>query len=604
MFRFIFRLLRHIWSFIDKTRRFTMNLVLLIIIVAIIVAIVHPGPTVPEGGAALIVRPVGALVAQSTFDPSLSFLSGEQQKETPLPDLLEAIYAAREDSRIKLLVLETDDANASGLAKFSELRAALADFKTSGKPVLARGEHFSQGQYYLASIADEVHLAPDGFVLLQGLAKFTTYFRNALDKLGIKVHLFRAGEYKSFAEPFTRNDMSEEDREANRALLDGLWSRLRDEISDARKLTAAQIDDYVLNYLDALKAAKGDRAVAAQSAGLIDRFTTRDQWQARIKERFGDLVDKNISKHFRQIDITNYLAAIRHARPDKPDRIAVLVAQGAIIDGDQSPGAIGGNSFARLIREARENKRVKALVIRIDSPGGSSWASEIIRRELEITRQAGKPVITSMSALAASGGYWIAAGTDEIFADPATLTGSIGVIGLFPEFSGPLGTLGLSVDGVATAPQAAALDPRRPLDPVAAEALQLDVDHIYRRFLEAVAGARKMEIADVDKIARGRVWSGQEAIKLGLVDRAGGLNAALAAAARRAGLKDYTVTWPTQHVPPMRLFLQQLFATDNNTNLAASPTSNLLGRLAADFKSLALWNDPRYIYTHCLCETP
>ena len=603
MFNFIFRLLRYLWSFLDGLRRIATNLILLAIIVAIIVAIVHPGSTVPEGGAVLYVRPVGTLVEQATFDSSLSFLSSEQQKETVLPDLLEAIRTARDDARIKLLALETDDIDDGGLAKFSELRAAIADFKSSGKLVLARGERFSQSQYYLASIADEVHLAPDGFVLMQGLARFNTYFRGALDKLGVKVHLFRSGEYKSFGEPFTRSNMSEEDREASRTHLNGLWGHIRNEIVTARKLTPEQFDPYVLNFLATLKAAKGDLAVAAQTAGLIDSISTRDQWKARIKER---LDGGSAGEDFLNIDANAYLTAVRRASFNHPDQIAVLVAQGSIVDGEQPPGNVGGDSFARLIREARKNKQVKALVIRIDSPGGSAWASEIIRHELELTRQAGKPVIASMSSMAASGGYWIAAGTDEIYADPATLTGSIGVFGMFPEFTELLGTLGLSVDGVATAPLAAALDPRRPLDPAVGEALQLGVDHTYRHFLNIVAKARKMEPSAVDKIARGRVWSGQEAVGLGLVDYTGGLDAALAGAASRAKLKNYTVIWPTQDIPPLRMLLKQLFSTaiGENHTAVSSPANAIVRHLTADFRSLALWNDPRHIYMHCLCEMP
>ncbi|MDR2926507.1 MAG: signal peptide peptidase SppA [Azoarcus sp.] len=603
MFKFIFRLLRHIWSFIDGTRRVATNLVLLVVVALIVAAIVHPGPTVPSGGAALIVRPAGALVEQATFDPALSFFSNEQQRETPLPDLLEAIRAARVDTRIKLLVLETDDISEAGLAQLGELRAAIADFKAAGKPVLARGEHFSQGQYYLASIADEVHLSTDGFLLLQGLARFPTYFRGALDKLGIKMHLFRAGEYKSFGEPFTRRDMSEEDRAASRTLLNGLWSRIRNEISISRKLELKQFDRYVLNHLDMLKAAKGDPAATAKAAGLVDQLSTRNQWRARIKER---LEDNSADKDFRHIDANAYLTSIRRDQPHHPAQIAVLVAQGSIVDGEQPPGNVGGDSFARLIREARENQQVKALVIRIDSPGGSAWASEVIRQELELTRNAGKPVIASMSSLAASGGYWIAAGADEIIAEPATLTGSIGVFGMFPEFSEPLGALGLSVDGVATAPLAGAFDPRRPLDPAAGEAMQLSIEHTYRQFLGIVAKARKMEPAAVDKIAQGRVWSGQEAVGLGLVDRMGGLDAALATAAGRAGLKDYSAVWPTQSVPPMRLLMKQIFAFADSGQpaTASSPANAIAKRLAADFTSLALWNDPRHIYTHCLCEMP
>ena len=609
MFGGLFKFFRIVWFFVDGARRVVFNLVLLILLVAFVVALVHPGPEVPNG-AALIVRPAGSLVEQGTIDPSISFFTEETEKETALSDLLEAVRAARDDPRIKLLALETDELDSAGLSKLAELRAAIIAFKASGKPVLARGEHFNQGHYYLASVADEVHLAPDGAVLLQGLARFSTYFRGALDKLGIKVHVFRVGEYKSFAEPFTRSNMSDEDRQSTRELLDELWGVIRAGIIEARKLPPERFDRYVSNYLDALKSAKGDAAKAAQTAGLIDRFSTRDEWRARIKERLGDT---RKGQDFQRIDVSAYLAATRNARSEAPEHIAVLVAQGTIVDGEQPPGVVGGDSFASLIREARKDSRVKALVIRIDSPGGSAGASEIIRRELELTRQAGKPVIASMSSVAASGGYWIAAGADEIFAAPATLTGSIGVFGLFPEFSEPVEKLGLTIDGVATAPLAGAPDPMRPLAPEVAGILQLDVEHAYDRFIDLVAKARKMETSAVDQVARGRVWSGAKALKLGLVDKPGGLDAALAAAAERAGLTDYAVVWPTPKVSPMRQFLRQLIATTGFEATASapgasaavsSPARRVVDRLAADLRALSFWNDSRHIYAHCLCEIP
>ena len=602
LFRYLGRLLRFLWRLVDYTCRFGMNLFALAAFVAIILVLAHPAPSVPHG-AALLVRPAGNLVEQRNIDPSWNLLSDEREEETVLSGLLEAVRTARDDARIKMLVLETDQIEASGLSKYDELRAAIADFKASGKPVLARGEHFGQGPYYLASVADEIHLAPDGSVRLEGLARFNTYFRGALDKLGIKVHLFRAGEYKSFGEPFTRSNMSDEDREATRELLDGLWSRVRSEIVAARKLSPEQFDRTVHQFRDALVAANGDRALAARTAGLVDHISTRDQWRARIKEKLGGGEGKeDKKKDYLHIDANTYLTAIRSERPDAPARIAVLVAQGTIIDGEQH-GAVGGDSFARLIREAREDKRVKAVVLRIDSPGGSAWASEIIRHELELTRKAGKPVVASMSSVAASGGYWIASAADEIFAAPATLTGSIGVFGMFPEFAEPLDKLGIGVDGVATAPLAAALDPRRPLDPDAAEILQLDVEHIYRRFLGIVAEARKKEPAAVDQVARGRVWSGAKALELGLVDQIGGLEAALAAAARRASLDSYAITWPTQPVSPMRLLAQQLLSSGGNPGTRA-PSDEIVKRFTADLKSLMLWKDPRHIYAHCLCEMP
>jgi protease-4 len=600
IFRFFVGLFRFGWYLLDGTRRAVLNLVMLVLVLALIVLIVNPGPLVPHG-AALVVHPKGTLVEQTTLDPALAFFSSNHEEQTSLPGLLEAVRAASNDARIKLLVLETDDIEAGGFAKLGELRAAIAAFKATGKPVLARGEQYNQGQYYLASIADEIHLAPNGEVSLPGLASYNTYFRGALDMLGVKMHVFRVGEYKSYAEPYTRSNMSDEDREEKRELLDELWGGFRNDIITARKLTPAGFDQFVLHYRDALKAAAGDASKATQTAGLIDQFSSREQWRARIKERLGDT---RSGKDFRSIDANTYLAAVRSARDTEPNHIAVLVAQGSIVDGEQPPGNTGSDTLAKLIREAREDAQVKAIVLRIDSPGGSARASEVIRQELELVRQAGKPIITSMSSVAASGGYWIATATDEIFAEPTTITGSIGVIAMFPELAEPFARLGLTVDGVATSPLAGALDPRRPLSPEVAEIAQLGVEHNYRVFLDLVAKARKMKTEDVDRIARGRIWTGAQARKLGLVDQLGDLDAALAAAAKRAGLTRYTTTWPTQNVFSMRQLLQELFLSDSGKALAPSPVSRLVARLTADFKSLSFWNDPHNIYAHCLCETP
>ncbi|MDR1855370.1 MAG: signal peptide peptidase SppA [Azoarcus sp.] len=602
LFSLIAGFFRLLWRFVDAVRRIVFNLILLAILIAVVLVWLHPDETVPRG-AALVLRPSGQLVEQTTMEPSLAQLFAEgREQETKLADLIDAVHAAKEDSRIKMLVLETDDLDAASLSKLAELRAAIADFRGSGKPVLARGERFEQGTYYLASIADEIHLAPDGFVLLPGLAAYNTYFRDALDKLGVKMHVFRVGEYKSAVEPFVRNDMSEEDRAATLELLDGLWKRLREDIIAARKLTPEGFDDYVTHFDAAMKAANGDTAKAAQTAGLIDRFSTRDEWRARIVESLGK---KDDGKDFTRIDARKYLAVVKRERKDDAAKIAVLVAQGAIVEGVDTSGAAVDDSFAKLLRAARENAAVKAVVVRIDSPGGSAWASEVIRAELELIRKAGKPVVASMSSVAASGGYWIATGADEIVAEPSTLTGSIGIFGLLPEFSQPLAKLGLNVDGVATAPLAAALDPRRPLAPEAADILQLSIEDGYRRFLDVVAKARNMKPEEVDAIARGRVWSGEEASKRGLVDRLGGLDSALDAAASRAKLKNYTVVWPKPEVAPMRQLLRQFFAFDDEPGvLAPSQASRVVDRLVADLKRLTLWNDPRHIYAHCLCEAP
>jgi protease IV len=606
-FRFVGRLFRYLWVWLDAVRRTFFNLVFLLLLGIVIALIWRPAPELPDS-TALVLRPSGALVEQTRLEEPLELLrpGGVRVSQTALRNLIEAVDAARDDARITGLVIDTDGLTQSGISKLSELRAAIQAFKVSGKPVIARGERLDQGQYYLASVADEVHLSTDGFVLLRGLARYSSYFGNALDSLGVKVHVFRVGEYKSFSEPFTRSDMSEADRDSTRDLLDGLWRMFREDIAASRGIELGMLDDYIMDYGAALAASGGNAADAAFRAGLVDRFSTRDEWRSVLRERFG--VGDN-GEDFRGVSVARYLAAIRSERPAEIDQIAVLVAQGAIVDGTGTPGSVGGDTLARLIREAREDDKVRALVLRIDSPGGSAWASEVIRRELEVTRAAGKPVVASMSSTAASGGYWIAAGADEIWAHPATLTGSIGIFAMFPEFSEPLDRLGVTVDGVATSPLAGAFDPRRPLEPLAAEAMQMAIDYGYKRFIDTVAQGRGMSAAEVELVAQGRVWTGEAASKLGLVDGLGSLDGAIAAAAERAGLRRYEIVWPEARLSPRDLVLRRLSDMIGVGAREVSPPVDsslgfMLHSLREDAASLLQWNDPQHVYAHCLCEGP
>lgn len=605
LFRFIGRVFIYFWHALNGLRRLVFNLVFVLLVAAAIAMLMRPEPPLPAS-AALVLAPTGVLVEQREIEDPLSLLraGGTPDPQTSLSDLTEAIEAARLDDRIKVLVIEADSLDGAGLSKLAELRAAIETFKASGKPVLARGERFTQGQYYLASVADQVHLSPDGFVLVMGLSRYVSYFKGALDKLGIKMHVFRVGEFKSFSEPFTRTDMSDEDRANSRDLLDGLWNVFRNDISASRKVTLDVLDNYVIDYGAALAASGGDAALAAQRTGLVDRLSTRDEWAAMLKERVGTDEDGD----FNQVSVDDYLAYTRKMATPAADKIAVLVAQGAIVDGTSGTGSVGGDSFAELIREAREDDTVKALVVRIDSPGGSAFASEVIRRELEITRKAGKPVVASMSSTAASGGYWIAAGADEIWAHPATLTGSIGIFAMIPEVAEPLNRLGVTVDGVSTGPLAGAFDPRRPLDDSAAKAMQIGIEHGYRRFLKTVGDARKMSAEEVDLIARGRVWTGETAEKLGLVDGLGGLGAAIKATATRAGLSDYEVVWSETGLSTAQRLMRRL-SDMSGIELAVpatrpSPIEQVIAGLQAELDALAVWNDPRHLYVHCLCEAP
>lgn len=602
VFRFIGGVFRFLYRCVDLLRRTLLNLLLVGVLAAVVVAWWRPVPGIDDGSV-LVLRPTGMLVEQTRTGSPLDLIGPDGvAAETALGELLDAVRAAREDERITALILETDGLEGSGIARLAELRAEIEAFRASGKPVLARGERFTEGQYYLASVADEVHLSPDGFLLLRGLASYSNYFGDVLERLGVKVHVFRVGEYKSFGEPFTRDGMSPESRENTRELLTRLWDAVRDDIAASRKLGPAAIDAWTRYFADALEAAGGSPAQAALDAGLVDTLSTADEWRALLTERFG-VVESRFGDG-KAVSAGRYLASLPER--EAAGRVAVLVARGPIMDGEGTTGTVGGEAFARQIRALRDDPSVAALVVRIDSPGGSAWAAEQIRRELELTRRTGKPVIASMSATAASGGYWIATGADEIHAHPLTLTGSIGIFALFPDLSGPLDRVGVKVDGVATGPLAGVPDPRRPLSPQAVEIMQRSLDFGYRRFLQTVADARGMSVEDVDRVARGRVWTGERAHALGLVDALGGLHGAIAAAADRAGLADYEVVWPEPAASPRERLLRSL-GEFVSTEVRIAP-QGVFGRLFAslqrEVEALLTWNDPRHLYVHCLCEAP
>lgn len=601
------RLWGGVWGMVEGLRRLVVNLMFLVMVAVVALIFFAARPAEIPQGAALVLAPGGQLVEESSVTSPLALLrDGPDHPETPMAEVLEALVAARTDSRISALVIDVDNLEGAGLAKLQELRDAIAAFRAAGKPVYAWGARFDQAQYLLASAADEVTLAPDGHVLVRGFARYTTYFKGLLDKLGIKVHVFKVGTWKSFTEPYTRDSMSDQDRQATTELLQGVWGEYRQAVAATRKLAPEALDRYTLDFKNLLAAADGDGARMALEAKLVDVLLPRDEWEARMLERMGPA---KTGKGFKQVALGDYLDALRGARPHQADKVAVLVAQGAILDGEQPPGAVGGDTLARMIRAVREDDSVKALVLRIDSPGGSAFASEVIRRELELTRKAGKPVVASMSAVAASGGYWIATGADEIWASPGTITGSIGIFAMFPELAEPLARLGLTVDGVETAPLAGALDPRRPLATEAADALQLAIRHGYASFIKRVAEGRKMSPEAVEAVAQGRVWLGSEAKEKGLVDDLGGLEEALQAAARRAGLTRYEVIRAEAELPLReRLVRHLLDAASPWLPMAQAPAGSPFARILADLQArggeLLRWNDPDALYAHCLCAAP
>ena len=605
---------------VDGLRRFVLNVLFFGLALLFVAALWSGRAKVPDG-AALVLKPQGTIVEQlSTGDPVQRLVAqtagaGSATRETLLKDLLDAIRAAKDDARIKALYLDLNDLDSAGMTKLRDLRAALADFRKSGKKVVAYSDNYLQPDYYLAAQADEVYLHPQGALLLTGFGRWRNYYKEGLDRLGVEVHVFRVGQYKSAVEPYLRDDMSAEAKEMSLEVYGDLWRDYLADVASARKLTPQDVSAVIDTLPDRLRARGGDMARVALDAKLVDKLATRDAVRQRMTELVGPNDDKT---SFRQIDLGSYLAARGGDRTGagRGDAVAVVVAKGDILDGSQPAGSIGGDSTGRLIRRAREDASVKAVVLRIDSGGGSAFASEIIRRECELTRGAGKPVVVSMGSVAASGGYWIATSSDEIWASPETITGSIGIFALFPTVDKPLAKyLGVHTDGVGTTRFSDALRPDRPLDPAVADVLQQSIEHGYQEFLARVAAARRMSREQVDHVARGRIWSGEDAKGLGLVDQLGGLDQAVASAAKRAKLAAGYRVWYVEKDKTFRERVVGMLAASalelarsaGWTPAVSSPaarTMSLSARLRAlesDLVRLERWNDPRGIYAHCLC---
>jgi protease IV len=605
------RFIYGIWRGLDVLRRCLHLLLLLALFGIVIGALRQSTPRLPDK-AALVVRPSGDIVEQISGEPierALNEAQGQGVPQTLLWDLTTAIRTAAADARIPVLVIDTDDMGSVGQAKLEELAAAIAVFRHSGKRIIARGTYFLQAQYYLAAQADEVYLDPFGFVLLDGYDRYRMFFKDALDKLSIDMHLFRAGKFKSAAETFTRHDMSPEDREESDVYLQALWRGYRTAVAGARSLKAEAIAQYADSYVTAVAAAGGDTAKVAKDSGLVSGLKT----QQEVEDRLIDLVGADVAgKGYRQVSVADYLRAT-HAEDKqrgKGQAVGVVIASGEILDGKQPPGTVGGESTAQLLREARQDDDIRAVVLRIDSPGGSVLASEQIYREVLALKKDGKPVVASMSDVAASGGYYIAAAADQIIASPNTITGSIGVFAGVPTFSRSLAKLGINVDGVGTTPLSGSTELDRPMSADAGRLIQITVDHAYEEFLARVAKGRGKTREAIDAIAQGRVWAGSDARQQGLVDRLGNYDDAVGEAATRAGLKagygvrriEPELSWPQQLLFQLRSTGDRLL---ERIGLARSGAAQLMQRLKPLDLELARWarlSSPNSIYAYCFCS--
>mgnify|MGYP001814401058 CR=1 FL=1 len=605
------RLFKGIWNFIDTSRRVTINLLFVLIVGALIAVLFSDDTPEIADTTALVIAPKGQLVEQLTaksFEQLMQEAQGNAVPETLLKDVIDAIDAARDDDRVEVLVLNLSSFGGARLTKLQDVAEAIDGFKESGKKVIAVSDAYEQDAYYLAAHADEIIMHKMGAVILQGYGRYRMYYKEGIDKLGLDVHIFKVGTYKSAVEPYMRDDMSEFAREANEEWLGDLWEIYLDDVAEARGISADRLNEYAHQFSMVAIEADGDAAKAALDFGLADKALTRVETREYLKE----LVGENEETHsYNSIVFSEYLKTIdedRFGREATGDRIGVVVARGTILDGSHPAGTIGGDSTAALIRQARNDENIKAIILRVDSGGGSAFASEVIRRECEKARADGKPVIASMGSVAASGGFWISTSSDQIWAHPSTITGSIGIFGMFPTYQRPLAKhLGIRVDGVSTAPLAG-VRPDRELPTEVGDVIQAMIEQGYREFLQRVADSRGMTTAEVNEVAQGRVWSGADAHELGLVDELGDLDDAIAAAAELAGLgDDYTVSYIEKEQEFQEKLISELLAeaidSADRPVKATTPLDGMLRRVERAVAEVAELNDPNHAYVLSHIET-
>ncbi|EIO4103910.1 signal peptide peptidase SppA [Vibrio vulnificus] len=611
LFKLIGLVFKGIWKAITFVRLALTNLIFLLSIALVYFIYFYGHDTQPqvEQPSALVLNLSGPIVEQSLYiNPMDSFagsLFGEEiPKENVLFDVVDTIRYAKDDEKITGLVLSLRDMPETNLTKLRYIAKALNEFKASGKPIYAVGAFYNQSQYYLASYADKIYLAPDGGVMLKGYSAFNLYYKTLLEKLDVTTHVFRVGTYKSAIEPFVRDDMSPAAKESATRWLTQLWGAFVDDVANNRQIDPKTLNPSMEEFLSQLKSVNGDLAALSIKLGLVDELATRQQLRAQLAEKFGASGDDS----YKAISYYDYRATMRDNFVVNADDIAIVVASGTIMDGQQPRGTVGGDTVAGLLRQARNDDKVKAVVLRVDSPGGSAFASEVIRNEVQALKDAGKPIVVSMSSLAASGGYWISMSADKIIAQPTTLTGSIGIFSVITTFEKGFNKLGIYTDGVGTSPFSGE-GISTGLSKGASQAFQMGIEHGYQRFISLVGNNRDLSLDAVDKVAQGRVWTGYDALQYGLVDQIGDFDDAVAEAAKMAQLENYNLYWVEEPLSPTEQFIQEFMkqvkismGVDIQSILPPSlqPVAQQMEQHASLLQN---FNDPKGYYAFCLnCE--
>jgi len=597
-----------VWHFVNGSRKVFLNLLFLLFVYLVYVAFQPSELLRLKPDSTLVIRPYGNVVEQYTTTPldrALQEATGQERSETRLRDMLEAIHRAAGDDDIAQLVIDPNYLQSIGLASLNDLGYALEAFRSTGKPVIALADMLGQNQYYLATLADEIWLNPNGTIWIDGYSNYRQFYREGLEKLAVEINLFRVGKYKSAMEPYIRDDMSEEAKEAGKFWLNDLWQQYIEQVAKNRGLIVQSLQESIDDLPNQIESVDGDFARYAMNLGLVDRLMTAPQARQELARRG---TPDQAGDSYRAVGMQDYLNLTEYQKEySNEKRIAIVVAEGEIVSGSYPVGRIGSLSTAEQLRRAARDENVAAVVLRINSPGGDAYASEVLRIELQQVRDSGKTVVVSMGNVAASGGYWMAMAADEVWASPATITGSIGVFGMLPTFGATLSKIGVHTDGFGTTELAGKLRLDMPLDPAIARLFQSSTERIYQQFINLVSKARGKPVEEINELAQGRVWSGQQAAERGLVDKTGTFQDAIKASARIAGLGDsYQIEWiePEQSTLD-KFFMDFVSGAVTKLNLSVSKPVSLpvswLQAMLDDLQFITAQQGKFTIAAHCLC---
>jgi len=609
LWQIIAGIFRWTWRLLNFIRELILNLFLVLLIlvgVGIYLSFQSSSTSTAPARGALLVDLSGVVVDQPSVNNrvrqwgrELLGASSSRLQENSLFDVVDSIRKAKDDKNITGMVLQLNDFAGADQPSLRYIGKALREFRDSGKPIFAIGDSYNQTQYFLASYANKIYLSPQGAVDLHGFATNNLYYKSLLDMLKVTTNIFRVGTYKSAVEPLIRDDMSPAAREADSRWIGGLWQNYLETVAANRQLTPQQLFPGAAGVLSGLQAAGGDTARYALDNKLVDELASRTAIENQLVKAFG--WDKQ-ANDFNATSIYDY-----QPKPDanQGGKIAVVFANGAIMDGPQTPGNVGGDTTAAELRQARLDPAIKAVVFRVNSPGGSVSASEVIRSELAAVRAAGKPVVVSMGGMAASGGYWVSTPADYIIASPSTLTGSIGIFGIINTYEKTLDTLGVHTDGVATSPLAD-IAVTKALPQEFSQMMQLNIENGYKNFLDLVAKSRKMPPQQVDQIAQGHVWLGSDAKANGLVDQLGDFDDAVKKAVELAKLQQWQLDWFVD-TPSLSDMVLSQFGVSIHAMLPAAIQAMLPAPLASVANAVkeqpGLFNnlnDPQNRYAICL----